>query len=142
MKTVNAIIGRFQPLTKADQSLVETMRINGLDTVAVYIRSHQGYGNTPFKSKTVKRSLVESGLFCDVMYADTWTVEDIKRVLEKKGYQVAKLEYSDHNSLRSTCARVSLLTGDKESFKKMVPENVAEMYTEMLDQISEYCSDC
>ena len=136
---VNVIVGRFQPLTVEDISVARKMKHrNGLPVVALYIRSHQGYANTPFKSRTVKTMLEDAGIFCDVLHSDDWA--GIERTLQKHGYMPRLIYNSDHNSLKSQCARLAVAAEDRGEFKRFVPRSVDKQYTELVDEMHRYQS--
>ena len=141
-KLVNVIVGRFQPFTKRDFETAQGLSIsNGLPVLVVYVRSHQGYSNTPLKSDTVRSMLTELtklDMFCDVIYSDSWDYEEILRRVSKKGFKVFQLQISDHDSVQSQLARLSAQNNDCDMFCRCVPSNLHKYFGEFRKEILEY----
>lgn len=141
-KLVNLLVGRFQPFTIGDLGEAQGMNIsNGLPVVVVYVRSHQGYKNTPLKSDTVRRMLTELkdlDLFEDVTYSDSWEPMEVLGKINKLGYKAANVKFSDHNNTQSQLARLSADVGDKTTFSKCVPSPMRKYFDEICKEIKEY----
>ncbi len=144
-KKTNVLVGRFQPFTKRDLEMAKSMtKTNGLPTVLVYIRSHQGYENTPLKSETVRamlNELTELDLFESVTYSDTWELEDILKKVSKNGYTVESIVKSDHDGVQSQLARLAAKLGDREVFCSCVPEMLGGYYDVFRNEMLEYAKD-
>lgn len=125
MDKIVILYGRFQPFTTLDLAQLKKLVIEtGEKAVLVYVRSHQGYANTPFRSSTVKRMLEEiqktyPELVEQVISAETWT-----KVLETYGSEDAPIVSveSDHNSIKASVARLALSMDARDEFFRMVPE--------------------
>lgn len=141
-KKANVLVGRFQPFTKRDLDMAKSMKDqNGLSTVLVYIRSHQGYENTPLKSETVRamlNELTELDLFESVTYSDTWELEDILKKVSKNGFTVESIVKSEHDGVQSQLARLAAQIGDRGVFCGCVPEKLGKYYDVFRSDLSRF----
>lgn len=141
-ETINLIslmVGRFQPFTVTDlENLKMLKEETGNPSTLVYIRSHQWYANTPFKSSTVRRMLEKvketyPDLVESVVCSDEWDPSD---VLKKHGIYANKSIVSDHNSVKAAVTRLALSMGAENEFKRCTPECIHEMYQDLRNDIN------
>lgn len=129
--------GRFQPFTNEDLKTIEDLYRKGSKVILIYVRSHQPYENTPFRSCTVKKSLekiqeIYPEIVEDVYHSDTWEIEKILEKLDAEDIPVVK---SEHDSLKSSVARLAIALDSKNEFCRTVPECLYDMYPEFRKDI-------
>lgn len=138
---VPVMYGRFQPFTVEDLETLKKISCGGMKRVVlVYIRSHQGYANTPFKSATVKKmlELVKNSypdLVSEVFYSDDW---DIRCAISRKCISAERTVESDHNSIKAAVARLALSMNSEKEFYRCTPDCIHSMYRELRDEICRY----
>lgn len=143
-ESAGIMVGRFQPFTVSDLELLRQLNSStGKKTELVYIRSHQWYENTPFKSATVKKMLERvkesyPELVGSVVRSDKWVDTGVFRMLSGQGAKTYLVTESDHNSLKATVARLSLAMGYEDEFKRCTPECIHEMYNMLRKEITRY----
>jgi hypothetical protein len=135
------MVGRFQPFTVTDlENLKEIREDTGNPSVLMYIRSHQWYANTPFKSATVREMLdrvkeTYPDLVSSVMCSEKWDPSEVSDLLSKNGMRADRVVESDHNSLKAAITRLALTMGSKNEFKRCTPECIHDMYGILREEI-------
>ena len=143
-RPVNCIalmVGRFQPFTVTDlENLRRFKEDTGNPVMLMYIRAHQGYANTPFKSATVKKMLEKvkeayPDLVSMVAWSDKWDATEVFDVLAKHGVCSDCAIESDHNSVKAAITRLALTMDARNEFERCVPECIHDMYDELRTEI-------
>lgn len=164
-KTHGIFSGRFQPLTKAHASIIETIgkeNTNGTIFLVKGKNTSKDKASNPFgveiqkkmleaiapKNVTVK--IIPTGFFVDdlndmmeknfVAYAGTDRVNAYKRFIsyldENKTLEIREIKRSEED-ISATKVRKALKEGNEEEFKKLTDKRIHKMYNELKDVIDE-----